>query len=747
MNIVKKLSFLLAVVMAVSTVTACSVINKDGAFDGKSVTASDETVKYAEFLRDRFGSDMPSSLVLEIADSSEKYGIDLSELVDDEGYVIRADDGNVVILGKSEAAIDRAVRQYANYGNPDSYAYTYGENYRVGKITVAGFDVSEYSIMLPEESDECHLYAAENLRKYIGKACGFYPEIIEYSSDYGKAVRLERVYPEDEAYSVLGDEGYTVSVDADGNLTISGGYLRGCMYGVFGFLEEYIGYRFLYDLASYSNKSTGDIDYLYEAESIELPAGLSTTSVPSFVLRQNLYRSRAFGNADIKYKRGVNLGGVTYNTQGLPGVASHGIQNSKVYLQYPDYDFASGCQPCFTDEEVIELSREFFVAQTNEKINSGSIPGYDFTTVDVAQLDLTDFCLCSGCMELILLDGGYIGPVLNFTNAMAEAIAERCSDKLLVSMLAYFGTSSVPNVTRPRDNVSVSYCFYNDLDKNVCYNHCISGSDCDGTFCKYGNISNVEYGKELRGWCEIANSVLVWYYPGYWYYSGMASPVASWILDDMKFLAECGVDGVYVCCDALATPIEKILPYVMSKTMWNASMTSEEYDALIREYYMILCGDGYEFMYEYHKRLEEYAKEGCWSLAAWSVPSERMDLSKVAAGFEYDVGLFERALELAGTKTQERFITELSLQTYFTGLVAVHSDWYLEGNEESAARYEEIYDYFVELAIDNGFLIDASYDGKSDKAFADCLSEIDVSKNLASLYNLFYYDEGEWWLR
>lgn len=742
MSIVKKLSLLLAAVMTVGSVTACSSVG-GGALGGTSITASDETVKYAEFLKDRLGSDMPSSLVLEIADSSEEYGVDLSGLVDDEGYVIRAENGSVVILGRSDAAIDRAVRQYANYGNADSYAYTYGENYRVGGITVAGFDISEYSIMLPQESDECHAYAADNLREYIGKACGFYPEIVEYTDNYGKAIRLERVYPEDEAYAVLGDEGYTVSVTDDGNLTISGGYLRGCMYGVFGFLEKCIGYRFLYDFTSYSKKSTGDIDYLYEAEHIELPAGLSQTSVPTFALRQNIYRSRVSGSVDIKYKRGINLGGVTYNTKSLYTIANHGIQlNPELYSQYPDYDISANRQPCYTDEDIIELSRDYFVAKTNEKIAAGSIPGYDFTAVDVAQPDFGDFCQCPDCMELVYLDGGNIGPVLNFTNIMADAIAEECSDKLYVSMLAYWGTSSVPNVTRPRDNVSVSYCFYNDFDKYVCYNHCISGDDCLGTEMKCGKLTNKPYGDELRGWCEMASNVLVWYYPGYWDYDGMVSPIVPHVLEDMRFLAECGVDGLYICCSALSTPMEKLLPYALSNSAWNAYMTDEEYDELIREYYMILCGDGYEYIYEYHRRIEGYAKDECWSLMAWSYPSERMDMEKVAAGFEYDMALFERALELAGSEMQERFIGELQLQMCFTGLVSVHTGWYLDGDAESAARYQEIYDIFTERAVSADFILGASYNGKGDIHISEHADELDVSKNLAELYN----SEDEWWL-
>ncbi len=732
MSFIRKISLILASVTVLSAV-ACSAPQTPQT----SVTASDGAEKYVEFLEERLGNSMPKSTVIVMGEDAAKYGVDLTGFVDNEGYTIRANAGDVVILGKTEAALDRAVRQYANYGNPDNYSYTYGEEYRVGGITIGGKDISEYSIMLPEENDECHTYAAENLREYIGRACGTYPEIADYSAEAeGAFIRLVRVYPEDEMYAELGDEGFTVSVDESGNMTIFGGYYRGCMYGVFDFLEEYIGWRFLYDFGGYDNTSTGAIDYLYEAEHIDIPAGTEYTEVPSFALRRNIFRNSAIGDEDFRMKRKTNSSISSgfigkYNMYNIQGIANHGITKSKVYELFPGFDKSFGVQPCFSDEEIIEISKEFFVAQTQTKLDNGQVIGRDFTHVDVGQMDLGKFCKCYDCLEYIALDGGNVGPVLHYTNEIARTLADEFGDELKVAMFAYWGTTSVPKTTVPEKNVLVSYCFYTDIEKAVCYNHSI-----DGSACAEGEVSNIKYAEELRGWCEIAETVNVWYYPGYWWDAAVTSPVSKHLRNDIEFLYDCGVDGLFVCVDGYAMADEKILSYLMSYLAWDATVSEEEYEELIREYYMIMAGDGYEYIYEYHHRVEDYAKDECWSAMGLQNPGDRIDLTAVERGFLYDIELFDRASSLAGTALQEEFVRELSLSMRYTGLVATHSEWYLNGDSESKALYEKLYDSFIEEALARGYLL-----GKNDP-FANRGEVLDVSVNLAKVYK----DKKTWWI-
>ena len=68
---------------------------------------------------------------------------------------------------------------------------TYGEGFRLKRLTIAGRDISEYSIYLFPDADECHTFAAQELRKYIGLACGYYPNIV--NEKRGHMIVLERL--------------------------------------------------------------------------------------------------------------------------------------------------------------------------------------------------------------------------------------------------------------------------------------------------------------------------------------------------------------------------------------------------------------------------------------------------------------------------------------------------------------------------------------------------------------------------
>ena len=732
MNLAKKISLILAALTVASSMASCAVPQ----ITDTSITASAGAETYADFLADRLGDSMPESTVIAMGEDTEKYGVDLSEFVDDEGYTIRANAGRVVILGKSEAALDRAVRQYANYGNSDNYSYTYGEDYRVGSITIAGNHISEYVIMLPAENDACHTYAAENLRDYIGKACGTYPEIIDYSADAeGRFIRLERAYPEDEQYAVLGDEGFTISVDESGDMTILGGYYRGCMYGVFDFLEEHIGWRFLTDPSSYGNVSTNALDYLYESESVDIPADLEYTETADIAVRHNIFRGSVYGTEDFRAKRKINSNiSKSKNSYGLIGFSNHGLQKAMKDSFFIDFDYDILKQPCFTDEELIETCKEYFTVQTQKKVDAGQVIGRDFINVDVAQFDTADFCLCETCAELYVLDGGNVGPVLYFTNEIARHLGSIFGDGIQISMFAYWGTSSVPKVTRPDDNVNVSFCFFTEVNRGECHNHCIDGLNCTSG----DTVSNKLYGDQLRDWSEIAKTLTVWYYPGYWSSTGATVPFIKNLRDDIAFLKECGVDGIYVCVAGYYMANEKIIPYLLSNLVWDCDITEEEYADVVAEYYRIVYGEGYEYLLEYEKNVDRYAYDWCWSTNVFSNIRDRIDLKAVSDGLLCDIELFEKAKALAETAAQERYIEELSLSMYFTGLIASYGGWYENGTAEQKATYGQIHSRFMELGKEHGYIFatDFAYNYENFTKLADHAENLDVSVDIAEYFDL-----------
>ena len=185
----KILSLTLAAVTAASVFAGCAQVSPEDASPIHAVSSSAETS--AKWLRDRLGDSVNGDIFLATSDDADRFGIDTSSLRD-EGYVIRRNGGDTVILGSTEDGLDRGVRYFANYcADQDEIDVTYGEGFRVKKLTIAGRDISEYSIYLFPDADECHTFAAQELRKYIGLACGYYPNIVSEKRDL--MIVLERL--------------------------------------------------------------------------------------------------------------------------------------------------------------------------------------------------------------------------------------------------------------------------------------------------------------------------------------------------------------------------------------------------------------------------------------------------------------------------------------------------------------------------------------------------------------------------
>ncbi len=730
----KLISAILAAVIVGGILSSC----KAPITDNISYSASGAR----EYLSERIGA-ASDDMILGIEDDAEKYGIDMTEFRD-EGYVIRTLGGKTVIFGKTDDGLDRGVRYFANnLSDVDNASYTYGEGYRVKSILIGDRDIADFDIYLFPDADECHTIAAEEMQKYIELACGVHLDIVREPAEH--MIAYEQVMPEDERFDELGDDGFNISVKDDGNLYISGGRWRGCLYGTYEFLEKYIGWRFIVNYQAMTDTITDDDYYLYEADLIELPIGLEDIQAPSFVYRQGRYQGSAYSNIAIKQKENdVIRGKAAYNGYGYGRGANHGllsgpIKHGYIDLSMVDQSVISGVkQPCFTDEYIIDAAEQYYIDQVEAKLAAGQKIGREIVEVDVAQNDTTVFCTCETCMEYVSLDGSDTGPMLYFANTLAERLGERYPG-LYVNILVYMGTTKAPKVTKPLENVSCSYCFYCDTSKNYCSNHPLDGSECTVSESVGLPINNALYAKEFEAWCELATRVTVWIYPGNWYYNQIPTTGLDTLLDDFRYFKEHEIHGVYPCMISSAywDTQDYLITYMISELAWNAEITDEEYEALIEEYMTIFFGEGAPYLMEYLDWLESTEKDTCFTMQGFSFPQERQDLTKVKNDYGYCINLFEKAKALAGSALQERGIELFELPMRFAGLVASFDDQYVNGTAEEKALYTQRYEEFKFLAIPNKFALHG-------RVLTE--DEYDVSIHPGTGHHSVNGTKEEWWL-
>ena len=728
------ISVILASALAASSLASCT--------SPTSPAASSSATETPSALFTRLTGEVPDNAVLACGEDAEKYA-DLSSLRDD-GYIIRRTGDGLFILAAAEDGLDRGIRCYANHV-PDSgdYFRTYGEGAKIKSLTVASRDIADFVIVMDNSRDTCHEYAASELRRLIGDACGTYPDIVGNAGAHN--IFLEQITTDDPRYATLKNDGFTIETDASGDLHIVGGIWQGCLFGVYEFAEAYLGWRFSVDEAPL-NFSGEDYhgymhEYLAERDSVDIPAGLSDTQTPSFGFR---YAFRSTLDHAVKEKNGFFINHPEYNGYGITRAASHGVV--KPFLEYGGGNTAYDPQPCFTDPDFRDFCIEWYGHDLDTRLAAGEQIGKEITDIDVAQIDSAIFCECAACRALVKKDGSNTGPVLDFTNMMAEWVAENYSPDIYALMLVYHGTTAVPKVTRPRENVSGAYCFIESPPFYPCYNHCLDGVECAACGNEKAEISNCNFAAEIRGWCEICTRMTVWYYPCTWAWDGLLSSTVHNIYDDMRFLYSLGVYGVYNCAPGDFggfNPEEAVVSHMLAKLMWNCDMTREEYDAEFADYIRTVCGDGYEEILAYYDLQKRWSINDCWSTHAWSAPNERVNFPVMRDMFDTAVALFDSAAEDASCAAEEQMIERMSLTTYFTGLVASHTAWYEYGDGESRAKYEGYFKRFLDLADRYGFTL--STNESFDSPRQTIPQDFDISKNLGTLYGWVYRASETWW--
>ena len=678
----KILSMFLCAVM----LTSCSIVPMQNT--NASSDASD--TKYKDFITENAPEDkIPEKLVVVSGDDAAGYGMDLSGLAED-GFVTKADSSDVLILAKTDAGLDRGVRDYVKYGNPDNYSKTYGEGYRVKSVTVAGNDISEYVIVHDSDDyNETIRLAADELAAYLERTCGAVLPVYTDTEFDALEVRPERIITITVDYPALNNEAFRIEVGEDENLTIYGGRVTGCIYGVYDFLEENIGWRFFDDVLNYANPDgKGQIDYLYEAEHIDLTAEINRTEEP-------LFDSRRMDDLDYNNKENFE-----YKEKIAENwYSGHGLNQ----VDYTGTSFAGRpkSQPCLSDEEILERIEEhtlMYVRRATEE--RGQVIGRDFFGLSLGQYDGTEgYCKCVDCEKVINEEGSAAGLYVRTANRAAKLLQENGYGDVHINILAYLGTNKAPK-TEPLENVRVAFCFYiNDSFTYTCNAHTIDGKDCD----ENSTSSNKRQAERFEEWVDkcAPGNLDVWYYPFHSGASLAAAPMVLNLYHDIKYLADHNVKAIIntVVSGTGESQLQTLIGYLLNEICWELPETYEEYLGMIEEWMYLTYGDAGAPLYEY---LLEYERLGklvdCYAVFySTTLPLVYVNKSDMISHFDYFCGLFDEARRLVDTEDQLKRVEVFEAGMLYLGVCHAYDDWYVNGTAEERAKLIERYERLFEL--------------------------------------------------
>ncbi len=586
--------------------------------------------------------------------------------LDDEGYIIKVADDRLLIIGNTEQGTQNGVDYFMEHyvtkdgiSVPRDLEIHVNQEYMVKSLSISGHDIGEYVIVCDTGASASVATAASELQRYIKAACGTAPEIV-ISADGKPSITLDpTAFADDETFSIKTNENGVV---------IGGTPVRGVLYGVYRFLEEYIGWRFL----------AADTEVLMAEETVTID-NIDYTHSPYFEYRDT-YWVNHFDSA-FSAKRTVNSSNSRASDPKLGGLV--GYTGQFVHTFEPLLGVPMTEQPCLSEEKTYEdtLAAVLKILEENP----------DARIISVSQNDNYNSCQCANCLATDAEEGSPAGTLLRFVNRIAEAV-EKDYPKLAIHTLAYQYTREAPKITVPRDNVIVQLCTI-----ECCFNHALDDETCE---------KNRALKEDMIAWSKICNRIYVWDYTTNFRFYAAPFPNFDVIAANIRFFHEHNVKGLFEQGNYQSggnAELGDLRAYLLSKLMYDPYMEKEEYERHINEFLQGYYGDGWENIRKYYDFIQETSNaQGDFGI--YNAPEEMYRFTDFRDRHEEISSWFDAAEAAAATDLQLAHVkhTRLSftyLKWYFLYDKYVYASENQEQIELAKAEVSALFDAMTEFNV------------------------------------------------
>lgn len=447
---------------------------------------------------------------------------------------------------------------------------------KLDHLTIGGVDIAEFTVVIPAAPAAYDQVAADFLVRFIGEATGVTVKQTTDAESSEHMILVGATAYDTEAVKAaraeVKDDGYAMLVDG-GNLYVTGALDRGTLFGVYDFLEKYLGVRM------YGGVTAPEKQEMYEIKEnlrVDIPADLRTVYSPTIFFRKTSWTAVFDGWACFPLWNGYNSSEFTF---------AAGWCHTICHLAETGGDLSP--IPCLTDEAIYQTVLK------NVRLELEKNPNAQY--VSVSQSDgVTQGCQCENCLAVEAEEGSPSGPWIRFVNRIANDIKEDYPN-VLVETLAYTYTEKPPQVTKPAENVAVRLC-----TSSACFVHAINDPDCprNATFASY-----------VKEWSEICDHLMVWTYSGNFQATDNGdkngfAPNFRVMRETVKFFSDHNVVAVYAEGlqhgeDQISTVMGELRAYLWSRVLWNPDMTEEEFVAYTNDFMNYYYGDAGPLLLQY----------------------------------------------------------------------------------------------------------------------------------------------------
>ncbi|HOB85393.1 MAG TPA: DUF4838 domain-containing protein [Bacteroidales bacterium] len=447
----------------------------------------------------------------------------------------------------------------------------------VNNLVVADRGESRYRIIIPAYATPAEVKAAEVLQDHLLQISEAALPVISVNKN-GKGSPYEIILGQNERldklgieinFNELGEDGFIIKTDSL-RLIIAGGSKKGTLYGVYTFLEKYLGCRMY----------APGVKIIPQKERIEVGI-LNDKEVPAIKYRTIHYKV----TWDQEYADWHKLSHDADGERSAWGLWVHTFNHlvpPEIYFkEHPEYyALRDGrripTQLCLTNPEVLKI--------TIQNLRKDMARNPEALYWSVSQNDNRNYCMCENCQALDKKEGSPSGSIIWFVNQVADQFPDK-----VISTLAYEYGRKAPLTLRPRDNVNIMLC---SIEMRR-----------DRPFAEATDETSLAFVRDVRDWSKIAKDIIVWDYVIQ--FSNLISPFPNLhvLQPNLKFFVENGVTAMFEQGNReVGGEFAELRSYMISKLLWDPEADA---DAIMNDFLNGYYGAGGKFIRYYIDEMRE----------------------------------------------------------------------------------------------------------------------------------------------
>ncbi len=444
-------------------------------------------------------------------------------------------------------------------------------------LTLAADGATDYRIVVSADATPAEQTAADTLADYLERIGGAAfdlvtdevptaeKEIVVGATNRDAQIDIDRSQMDEDAVRILTD---------GEKLFLTGGDVRGALYAVYTFLEDWLGCRWF----------TRELTVVPETEKIEIPE-IDYFYEPCFRQRTTFW---AFSTAYPEFCAAHKLHGVMAGMPEELGIGRYDLSISSVHtLQqfvpaalfeaHPEY---FGCdengerkpnrQPCLHNDDVFALA----VAWAKDYFSQYN------AILSVSQNDNQDFCRCAECRAFNSAHGGSdSASMLDFVNRVAAEVKKDYPDARFET-LAYQNSLLPPTGLEVGEDVVIRLC-----PISTCTLHALDDAGCP---------ANSKFDKALSGWAALTDNIYIWEYSTDFQYFYALYPNLTALQGRYRYYRDRHVTAIFDhgCGDPIEPgEFHELRTYLILKLLWDPDTDIERHMREFCEAYYGAAGE------------------------------------------------------------------------------------------------------------------------------------------------------------